>query len=564
MKRRGKKMSKGLKNVFIAILVVFMSLSLFAGCGSDDQTGTGDNEQPVQTGQSDESAQPSEADDDNVSFHSDQPLKFSLLYSSNPDYPYKEDWLIWKAIKDKTNVSFDVMVVPMSDYAQKRSLLISTGDAPYIIPKTYHPDEVQFIPSGAILPVSDYVDKMPNFSRQVKEWGLEDEINTYKQKDGKYYLLPGLHEILTPDYGIAMRTDILEKNNIPLPNTWDEMYEALKKLKQLYPDTYPLSDRYQAKSLLNIAAPTFGKAAAGWGAGDGVYYDRDNDKFIFYPTTDDYKNFLAYFNKLIKEGLMDPESFTQNDDQAIQKFVTGKSFVISANSQHLTELRKTMDETVGKDAYEVKKLIPPAGPAGPVITGSRLENGIMISSKAKDDPNFEQMLKFIDWLWYSDEEQILCKWGVEGTTYKRTADGKFELMPDITFQWMNPSGTKDLRKDFGFGNGVFILMYGGPKYLAESYMSPEDLEFVNEVNSKRELLPAAPPILYDEGEREQANMLSTPLMDYVESMTLKFILGDASLESDWDKYVQDCKQKGSDRLVELANKVYQSTKDVLK
>jgi putative aldouronate transport system substrate-binding protein len=95
-------------------------------------------------------------------------------------------------------------------------------------------------------------------------------------------------------------------------------------------------------------------------------------------------------------------------------------------------------------------------------------------------------------------------------------------------------------------------------------MSPEDLEFVNEVNSKRELLPAAPPILYDEGEREQANMLSTPLMDYVESMTLKFILGDASLESDWDKYVQDCKQKGSDRLVELANKVYQSTKDVLK
>jgi putative aldouronate transport system substrate-binding protein len=188
----------------------------------------------------------------------------------------------------------------------------------------------------------------------------------------------------------------------------------------------------------------------------------------------------------------------------------------------------------------------------------------MISSKAKDDPNFEQMLKFIDWLWYSDEEQILCKWGVEGTTYKRTADGKFELMPDITFQWMNPSGTKDLRKDFGFGNGVFILMYGGPKYLAESYMSPEDLEFVNEVNSKRELLPAAPPILYDEGEREQANMLSTPLMDYVESMTLKFILGDASLESDWDKYVQDCKQKGSDRLVELANKVYQSTKDVLK
>lgn len=557
-------MGKKLKSILAVTLVVFMSLALLSGCGEQPSTSTDGNEE-ANEGQSSEGTETSETGDaDNTSFYSEEPLTFSLLYSSNPDYPYKEDWLLWKAIKDKTNVSFDVTVVPMSDYNQKRSLLISTGDAPYIIPKTYHPDEVQFIPSGAILPVSDYVDKMPNYSRQVKEWGLEEEINTYKQKDGKYYLLPGLHEIYTPDYGIAMRTDILEKNNIPVPNTWDEMYEALKKLKQLYPDTYPLSDRYQGKCLLNIAAPTFGKAAAGWGAGDGLYYDRDNDKFIFYPTTDDYKSFLAYFNKLIKEGLLDPESFTQNDDQAIQKFVTNKSFAMCANSQHVIGLRKTMDDTVGEGTYEIKKVIPPAGPAGPVVTGGRLENGIMISSKAKEDPHFEEMLKFIDWLWYSDEGQILCKWGVEGTTYKRTADGKFELMPDITFQWMNPNGTKDLRKDFGFGNGVFILMYGGPKYLAESYMSPEDLEFVTEVNSKRELLPAAPPLLYDETEREQANMMSTPLMDYVESMTLKFILGDASLDTDWDKFVQDCKQKGSDRFVELANEVYQNTKDVLK
>lgn len=544
-----------------------MLLGLITGCskGSQTQTGTSGGQQASGTEQGNKETQPAEtANDTNASFHSDKPLTFSMLYSSHPDYPYKEDWLLWKAIKDKTNVTLDLTVVPMSDYNQKRSLLISTGDAPYIIPKTYHPDEVQFIPSGAILPVSDYVDKMPNYSKEVKEWGLEDEINTYKQKDGKYYLLPGLNKILPPGYGIAMRIDILEKNNIPVPNTWDEMYAALKKLKELYPDSYPLSDRYQGKSLLNIAAPTFGQAAAGWGAGNGLYFDRNNDKFIFYPTTNDYKNFLAYFNKLIKEGLMDPESFTQSDDQAIQKFVTGKSFAISTNSQHLVALRQNMDQTLGKDAYKIKEIIPPAGPAGAVVTGGHLENGIMISSKAKDDPNFDQMLKFIDWLWYSEEGQTLCKWGVEGTTYKKTADGKFQLMPDINFLGMNPSGTKDLRKDFGFGNGVFILMYGGPKALAESYMTPDDLNFVNAENSNRQLLPPAPPLLYDETEREQANMLSTPLMDYVQSMTLKFILGDASLDTDWDKFVQDCQQKGSDRLVELANKVYQSTKDVLK
>ena len=38
---------------------------------------------------------------------------------------------------------------------------------------------------------------------------------------------------------------------------------------------------------------------------------------------------LQYLNKLVNEGLLDPESFTQDDDTARQKLATGKSFVIS-------------------------------------------------------------------------------------------------------------------------------------------------------------------------------------------------------------------------------------------
>ncbi len=224
-----------------------------------------------------------------------------------------------------------------------------------------------------------------------------------------------------------------------------------------------------------------------------------------------------------------------------------------------------MDETLGKGKYKVIKIIPPAGPKGAVLAGSRLENGIMISSNALKDPNFHQMLKFIDWLWYSKEGQTLTKWGVEGTTYK-VVNGKIELMPDVTagFLGLNPNGTKDLRKDFGFGSGVFMLMYGGPKELAYSYMRDEDKKFTEEVNKTRELLPQAPPILYDESQRERANMISQPLMDYVQQMTLKFIMGQASLDKDWDKFVQQCKAKGSDELTKLANQVYNSTKNQLK
>jgi putative aldouronate transport system substrate-binding protein len=403
---------------------------------------------------------------------------------------------------------------------------------------------------------------MPNFSREVKEWGLQDLINSLKQADGKFYVLPGLHEINVSDYALAIRQDIFDKNNIPIPKSWDDLESALKKLKEIYPNITPFSDRWQGNALLNGAAPTFG-VAGGWGAGNGMYYYKDKDQFGFYPITDDYKNMLTYFNKLVKEGLLDPASFTQTDDQAVQKFVTGKSFVIMTNTQEIERMKTQMDQTLGKGNYKVTRILPLAGPKGAVMPDSRLENGIMISAKAKDDPNFPQLLKFVDWLWYSEEGQTLTKWGVEGVTYQKV-NGKFQLMPDVNYMNLNPSGTKNLQKDYGFSGGVFCLLYGGPKDLAESMMTEEVKNYTNEVNNTFKYLPPAPPVLFNESQREQANMLSQPLMDYVSQMTLKFITGVASIDKDWDSYVQQCKSKGSDQLTKLTNDVYKSTKDKIK
>src|SRR5690606_4050838 len=177
-----------------------------------------------------------------------------------------------------------------------------------------------------------------------------------------------------------------------------------------YPDSYPLSDRFTGESLLNVAAPSFG-TAAGWGYG-GATWNPEEKKFEYTGAMDEYRQLVEYFHKLVDEGLMDPESFTQDDDTAIKKFVTGKSFAISTNAQnipndYLPALKNIPGATVAK-------IRVPAGPKGDVIAGSRLENGLMISSKALDSENFVAMMQFIDWLWYSDEGQEFAKWGVEG------------------------------------------------------------------------------------------------------------------------------------------------------
>jgi putative aldouronate transport system substrate-binding protein len=474
-------------------------------------------------------------------FRATEPLSFSILYSDHEAYPIKDDWLLWQELQKRTNVTFEPVVVPRSDYEQKRSLVIGAGDAPYIIPKTYPGQEDAYVSSGAILPVSDYVNLMPNFQARIAKWGLEANIDTLRQADGKFYLLPGLHEDVWQDYTLAMRTDVLAQLGLQAPTNWDELRDVLAAIKRAYPDSYPLSDREKGRNLLELAGMTFGtKAGTNWGY-ENETWDPAAGKFVFTGAMPQYKAMVEYLHGLVVDGLLDPESFTQDNDTAIQKLATGRSFAISTNAQMLpNDYRPALENVPGAT---VAKITGPAGPAGNVINAdTQLENGIMISSKAVESPNFVAMMQFIDWLWYSDEGQEFAKWGVEGVTYTTGADGRRVLSPDF------PSMLQ-LQKATGFSGGVFA--YGGSTELLESTFTPEELDF-QALMEQKDKLPLPPPHPLTDAEREQATLLEPTLRDYVEQATLQFIIGQRDL-SQWDAYVGELEAKGMSTYIDLVN-----------
>ncbi|MFJ6194754.1 extracellular solute-binding protein [Micromonospora sp. NPDC092111] len=487
-------------------------------------------------------------------FKATESLSFPILYNNHPNYPLKDDWPFWSEITKRTNVKLEPVAVPLSDYEQKRSLLLGAGDAPLIIPKTYHPAENAFVSSGAILPVSDYLDLMPNLKDKIDKWRLQPELDTLRQSDGKFYLLPGVHEKPWHDYSLAVRTDILQQLNLAVPKTWDELYTVLKAMKAKYPDTYPFSDRWgkptPGGALLNILGASYG-TQAGWNYQHATW-DPAAKKFGYTGATEQYKQMLQYLNKLVAEGLMDPESFTQTDDAARQKLANGRSFVISSNAQTLVndyrpDLAKTQPNAT------LVKIPLPVGPAGEINPASRLENGIVISKKARDSKNFVAMMQFVDWLWYSDAGQEFAKWGVEGTTYTKDASGKRTLASDVNVIGLNPTATKHLQKDFGFYNGVFA--YGGKLDLVQSFFSPEELEFQKVMNARKPI-EVSPPYPLTDAEREQASLWETPLKDHVTQNSLKFILGQRPF-TEWDAYLGELKAKNSEQYVELVNKAYE-------
>lgn len=548
------------------ILSVIMIMFVVAAC-SGNNGNSGGNNKPAESNAASNDATQSEkpAEDyafgEDVTFHSNEPVTYSMMYSDHEGYPYKEDWRFWSAIKEKTNVSFDLAITARTEYENQKSLLVNSGDAPYIIPKTY--EEAAFVAGGQIVPISDYVQYMPNFQKAVKNWGMEDDLKVKLQADGKYYVLPGLWESPGGGYSYIIRKDIFEKAGVDLSKqtswTYEDFYEAMKKVKEFTGKKYVLSDTSKGESTLNIAAVEYG-VTAGWGKANGMRFNQDTKQFEFADNTQDYKDFVTYFNKLITEGIMDPESFTQEDDAAKSKFFKGDSFVVNGNYQLLADYQTKMEDPNA----ELYMITQPGGPKGQLqVETSRLENGVMISQNALKDlgeEEFIKMLRFVDWLWYSEEGQTLSLWGVEGETYSKDASGKITLNSDISYNGMNPTATKKLNVDYGFGSGMFA--YGGSSNLRMSKMTEGEKDFVSRVLNDRTPRKLAPPIMANPDESEQLNLISKPLMDYVNTMTLKFITGQEKLEN-WDKYVEQVKANGSDRYTQMANEIFEKTKSTL-
>lgn len=492
-----------------------------------------------------------------VTFKATEPVSFSLLYRDHPNYAVKDDWMFFQELEKNQNVTFERVNVPLSDWNDRRALLIAAGDAPEIIPSTYFADAEQYTAGGALLPIGQYLDYLPNFQQKVKDWGLEDDLKELGyQGDGNMYVLPGLHEAPKPSYSIAIRDDLWKAAGITEdPETWDEFAEQLATVKAANPDLlYAYTDRWSLngplEATLNTAAPNFG-TSAGWGYGQGVTYNEDEGKYVYTGATDEYKSLVAYFAKLVADGLLDPESVSQDDDTAIAKFTSGQAAAIGSNDQEIVNYRRTLEESGNTDAV-VRQIVVPAGPAGSYLpAGGQFESGIAFSAKAAEQEDFVAMLQFIDWLYYSDEGLEFAKWGVEGVTYTKDADGTRKLADDIDVNALNPGAPKMLNADFGFHNGVFMLAHGSSVDLVQSMLRDEVKQFLNDMNEK-EVLPIPPTIRLDEIQKEQASLLATPLKDRTYQNTAAFILGQRSMD-EWDQHIAELEASNMQQYVDLVN-----------
>ncbi|MCD8008772.1 MAG: extracellular solute-binding protein [Clostridiales bacterium] len=570
-----------MKKLTSLILALAMVLSL-AACGGSSST-------------SDDGASSVTISDDDLDytygehFYSETPVTYTMYLNDNSAYPYKDSWseeggIFW-AIEQATNVTLDIQIVDNTDYTDKVSLAVSAGNAPYIIPKIY--SETAYVTGGGVVPVSDYVQYMPNYQAFYEEYDMEDDVASLYQEDGKYYRLPGMKETCLQDYTIGIRQDIFEAAGYDVTEleddwTWDEFVDILVDVKaymvsegMIDESDYIWSDKWcgaqsgqgNGGNLLKLIGASYG-IYSGWSmsmsSNYGLVFNTDTDEFELGSTSENYKEMMTVVQRMVNEGILDPETFTQNDDTAENKFYRGETALLSLNRSTYTVTDTALAENLGEGNYSLYRILVPVGTTDEQAENERLECGIMVSTNALDElgeEEFVKMMRFIDWLWYSEEGQILTKWGIEGETYTVDDEGNYSLTDGYYCGGLSIAQTSDdqvdMRVELGFACGNF--MYGGNTELLTSNFDEGLQDFYDRMSEYRSLRALDPTISLSEDELEQANLWGTPLDDTINSWTLGFAEGLYDLDEYWDQYVADVESQNVQSLLDLYNTRYQES-----
>ena len=520
-------------------------------------------------------------------FYSEEPVTYTMMFNDNPAYPMKDTWQtegIFKAIEEATNVHLELTIVDNANYTDKVSLAVSSGDSPYIIPKIY--DEKAYVTGGGVVPVSDYVQYMPNYSAFVEEYSMQPDLETITQSDGKYYRLPGLKETCLQDYNLLIRKDIFDAAGYDVTTleddwTWEEFADVLKGVKAYMveqgmcsEDDYIWSDMWcgqtsgygQGGNLLKLLGASY-NVYSGWAITHnyGLGFDAESDSFYSTSISDEFKQAYTVLQDLVSNKIIDPETWTQDDDTAMNKFYRGETAIISTNRAQYVAQEEGITEQLGEGNFELYIALTPVGTVDYQADNERLECGVMISSKALDElgeEDFIKMMRFVDWLWYSEEGQILTKWGIEGETYTVSEDGTYSLTPAYYCGGLTIPQTSDdqidMREELGYACGNF--MYGGNTELLTSNFSDTWKDLYDRIGQYRSLRPLEPTVALDEDQREMANLWGTPLTDTINTWTNRFAMGQADIEADWDQYVSEVEAQNLQSIVDLYNETYQASK----
>ncbi len=458
------------------------------------------------------------------------------------------DLALWKITEEKTGIKVNFESAPIASFAEKLGLKFASNQLPDMFFKCNmgNADITKYASEGALVPIDEYLaEYAPNFSAYLADdSSIEKNL---KMVDGHIYGFPYLVTAAPSRIGVKMFANEkwLTAQGLNLPTTTDELYETLVKMKGYdfngngQADEIPLVVE-SPSHLFNSLMGSFGLMTRG--AAQRIWdIDPDTNELRFIQTSDNYKEFLQYVNKLYTERLLDQEFFTMDLAQASAKAAQNIiGFVFTGNTNYLGDIASDFTYLPGAlkgpngDQSYAARTVPFAG-----------QNTFITS--VNEHP--AETVQWIDWF-YSQEGITAYFMGVEGETYEMV-DG----VPKFTdYVVKNPDG---LNMEEALGTYVCWSGGGNPSVA-------DDLHFGNHlipeltVKAAEAVKPYTPEeiwsgFVYTEEDTQRLAVLQADIDTYLNDMTAKFITGEVGFDQ-WDSYKAQIDKMGLEEYREITQR----------
>lgn len=476
-----------------------------------------------------------------------------------------------KLLEQKFHAKFNWEIISMDGAKEKRQISLASGDYPEAYILTAYVDQftqsdvLKYGKQGVFVPLNELIDQYaPNIKAAMEEDPALKAFNT--APDGKIYGLVAYSECFHCSYPNKMwvNTKWLEQLKLEMPKTTAEFKQMLQAFKKNDPNGNGLPDEMP----LSGSTEDFGVHVIPYLMNGFIYDDDRNYLFMKDGKVDtvankpQWKEGIAYIKSLYDEGLIDPGAFIQNAEALKRAGENAEVEILGAAAAMHPAI------FVSERTKDYAPLPPLTGPYASYATfdGGGIPPGakFVITNKASKEAQIA-LIQMVDYM-YTPEGQTNAQSGLEGVGWRKAKAGEEAMSEGIEPKFANISPIeKPLAKNSGWSGMAHFYM---PKEYRDSWVASKDIysqdgyerrlseaTLLYEGHEPSELFPDW-SIWIDTAEADEAGILHTNLVHYIDQSTLQFITGDLDLNKDWDSYVSGLANMQVDRYVLLMQKAY--------
>ena len=317
-----------------------------------------------------------------VAENSGTSFKDGDTYDNNPWY---------RAFKERFNISLTNLWVS-NDYSTKLNLAIADRDLPDFC--SVNAQQLASLEKSGL--IMDLTELFETYASDTLKGYMEAERDTYETGclGGRLYGIPQLSygNIDKFDY-VWIRKDWKDELGLADPQTMDDVIAIAKAFKENF-GGYAMGEM---QSLDNL-----NRLAVGFGAHPGIWVELEDGTLGYGTVQPEMKEVIATYAEWYKEGIINPDFTTTNQDKMFQDAINGDVGVIPFAQWFGYNPGPQIIENLGAEAIFEPYPIPSAN--GAEVTGSVKfgNNGYIVISKNCKNP--EGVLKLINlWCYMMDD-----------------------------------------------------------------------------------------------------------------------------------------------------------------